>query len=64
MNRCSVLDTSPAMQNARGLWGAGGAGCSRKAWCLELALGMRLTALRNVPKLEETINTALSDCTT
>lgn len=34
-----------------------------KVWCHSLPLGTKLTAHRNVPKMEEAITMAHSDCT-
>jgi hypothetical protein len=63
MNRCSennTLGTSSSNHHARGPTGSRE---REEAWCQSLPLGTKLTTHRNVPKIEEAINMAFSDCT-
>lgn len=61
----SVKQHAESAQLEKGKMDAGCSGSHEhsKAWCHSLPLGMKPTAHRNVPKMEEAITMAHSDCT-
>lgn len=58
----SSTQGGPQEGEGRECWLLPGAKSTVQAWYQNLPLGMKLTAHRNVPEMEEAINMAHSDC--